>query len=368
MSTKVRFINPPRNYQMIKDEIDAVYFEIMENGDLINRDQLKTFEENLAKFVGTKYAVGVNSGYDALELSLRFSGFKAGEDCIVPSHTFAASASAIVNAGGNPILVDVGEDHNINCDLIEEAITENTTAIMPVHLNGCMADMNRIMEIAKKHSLIVVEDACQSLGATLDGKGAGSWGNAGCWSFYPFKILGGYGDGGAITTDNEELALAATRYRYNGEDRQSGDFHYHGRTCLLDNIQAAWLDVKLRHLPNWIKRRGEIADKFTKAFENVGDIRHIHTAGDNYTHIYQNYVIMTEKRDELFEFLKENGIECLMSWKKAYYKHPALELEDKKFSMTDKIGREVLSLPMNVELYDEEVDYVIEKVIDFYRS
>lgn len=367
MSTTVKFVNPPRNYQMIKEEIDAVYFEIMEQGDLINRSQLKTFEENLAKFVGTKYAVGVNSGYDALELSLRFAGFKAGEDCIVPSHTFAASASAIVNVGGNPILVDVGDDHNINCDLIKEAITENTTAIMPVHLNGCMADMNRIKKIAEKHHLIIIEDACQSLGATLDGKGAGSWGDAGCWSFYPFKILGGYGDGGAITTNNEELAIAATRYRYNGEDRQTGDFHYHGRTCLLDNIQAAWLDVKLRHLPDWIIRRQNIAERFTNAFKGVGDIRHAGKVGDNYTHIYQNYVIMTEKRDELFDYLKENGIECLISWETAYYKHPALNLEDKGFAVTDQIGHEVISLPMNVEISDEEVDYVIEKVQQFYK-
>ncbi|MBU4252062.1 MAG: DegT/DnrJ/EryC1/StrS family aminotransferase, partial [Candidatus Omnitrophica bacterium] len=225
---KVRFVNPVDNYKMIKDEIDAAYFEVMSKGDLIDRGQLKSFEKNLAEFVGTKYAVGLNSGYDALHVSLRALGIGSGDEVIVPAHTFVATCSAVVNVGATPVLVDVGKDFNIDVDKIEEAITKKTKAIIPVHLSGYMADMPRIMEIAEKYKLKVVEDACQSLGSSINNKCAGSWGNTGCWSFYPFKILGGYGDGGAITTNDADVALFATRMRYNGEDRDSGEYHGHG--------------------------------------------------------------------------------------------------------------------------------------------
>ena len=223
MAFKIKFVDPVRNYQMIKDEIDDAYYDVMNHGDFILRGQLKSFEENLAKFVGTKYAVGVNSGYDALHLSIICAGIGSGDEVIVPSHTFVASASAIVNAGATPVLVDVRDDYNIDIDKIEEVITTRTRAIMPVHLNGLICDMERVMSIARKHNLIVIEDACQSLGGTFDDKGAGSWGLTGCWSFYPFKILGGYGDGGAITTDNRDVALLASQLRYNGEDRETGE-------------------------------------------------------------------------------------------------------------------------------------------------
>lgn len=164
---KVRFVDPGKVYQMIKDELDGAYFEVMSKGDLIDRGQLKSFEDNLARFVGTKYAVGLNSGYDALHMSLRAAGIGAGDEVIVPAHTFVASASAIVNVGATPVLVDVGKDFNIDCDKIQEAITPRTKGIMAVHLSGYMADMPRVMEIAERHNLAVVEDACQSLGSSM---------------------------------------------------------------------------------------------------------------------------------------------------------------------------------------------------------
>src|SRR5437867_528391 len=155
---------------MLKPELDAAYFEVMEKGDLIDRGQLKSFEENLARFVGTRYAVGLNSGYDALHMSLRASGIGPGDEVIVPAHTFVATASAVVNVGAKPVLVDVAPDFNINPSLIEAAITANTKAVISVHLNGRMADMPRVMEIAHAHNLVVIEDACQSLGAAIDAK------------------------------------------------------------------------------------------------------------------------------------------------------------------------------------------------------
>ncbi len=366
MSYKIRFVDPRRNYEMIKAEIDAAYSEVMTKGDLIDRRQLKQFEANLAAFVGANYAVGLNSGYDALHMSLRAAGIGPGDEMIVPAHTFVASASAIVNAGAKPVLVDVGRDFNIDCDKIEEAITPRARGIMAVHLNGYMADMARVMEIAEKHDLLVVEDACQSLGSQMSGKKAGSWGLTGCWSFYPFKILGGYGDGGAITTNDPEVALFATRMRYNGEDRDTGEYHGHGFTCLLDNLQAAFLDVKLKKLPSWIVRRKEIAQRYWAGLSDIPDLLLPHYDDPRRDHVYQNYVVRAKRGNDFSEYLKTNGVEVLTQFRKPYYRHEALKLEDRGFPETEALSREVCSLPMKVEITDEEVDYVIAVVRRFY--
>ncbi|MBU1853996.1 MAG: DegT/DnrJ/EryC1/StrS family aminotransferase, partial [Candidatus Omnitrophica bacterium] len=303
MVRRVPFVNPAKNYQIIKDEIDAAYFDVMSKGELIDRDHLKSFEGNLAKFVGTKYAVGLNSGYDALHMSLRAAGVKPGDEVIVPAHTFVATCSAVVNVGAVPVLVDVAKDFNIDVSKVEESITSATKAIIPVHLSGRMADMPRIKEISEKHDLIVIEDACQSLGSSINGKGAGSWGFTGCWSFYPFKILGGYGDGGAITTDDPDVALFAKRMRYNGEDRDTGEYHGHGFTCLLDNIQAAFLDVKLKHLPDWIIRRKAIAERYRRGLSGIADLFLPHYDSPGFDHIYQNYTLRSKQGNEFSEYL-----------------------------------------------------------------
>jgi len=350
----------------MKAEIDAAYFDVMSKGDLIDRGHLKSFEANLAAFVGTRYAIGLNSGYDALHLSLRAAGIGPGDEVIVPAHTFVATTSAVVNVGATPVLVDVAKDFNIDVQKIEDAMTERTRALLPVHLSGHMADMVRIMEIADKYNLVVVEDACQSLGATLDGKGAGSWGLTGCWSFYPFKILGGYGDGGAITTDDPDVALFARRMRYNGEDRETGEYHGHGFTCLLDNLQAAFLDVKLRHLPSWIVRRKEIAQHYRQALSDLPDLMLPHYDDPRYDDIFQNYTVRSKQGDDFSEYLKKNGVEVLTQFRKPYYKHKALNLDDRGFPETEALSREVCSLPMNVEIDDQQVAYVIQTVRSFY--
>jgi len=357
---------------MIKDELDAAYFEVMFKGDLIDRGQLKSFEDNLAKFVGTKYAVGLNSGYDALHVSLLAAGIGPGDEVIVPAHTFVASCSAVVNVGAKPVLVDVGKDFNIDCDKIEEAITPQTKGIMPVHLSGYMADMDRVMEIANKYNLVIVEDACQSLGSSMmdrrtgERKMAGAWGLTGCFSFFPFKILGGYGDGGGITTNDPDVALFATRMRYNGEDRDSGEYHGHGFTCLLDNMQAAFLDVKLRYLPQWIEIRKSIAARYKAALSDIPDLLLPHYDDPRRDHIYQNYTLRSKQGNDFSDYLKSSGVEVLTQFRKPYYKHEALKLEDRGFPETEALSREVCSLPMNVEIDDNEVDYVIEVVRKFY--
>jgi dTDP-4-amino-4,6-dideoxygalactose transaminase len=235
-----------------------------------------------------------------------------------------------------------------------------------------MADMVRVMEIAEKYNLLVIEDACQSLGSSMVNQktgerlGAGSWGLTGCWSFYPFKILGGYGDGGAITTNDLDVALFATRMRYNGEDRYTGEYHGHGFTCLLDNLQAAFLDVKLRHLTGWIDRRRVIADRYRAGLADIPDLLLPYYDDPRRDHVYQNYVVRAKQGNDFSEYLKANGVEVLTQFRKPYYRHEALHLEDHGFPETEALSREVCSLPMNVEITDPEVDQVIAVVRRFY--
>jgi dTDP-4-amino-4,6-dideoxygalactose transaminase len=363
---KVRFVQPAKVYEMIKKELDDAYFDVMNKGALIDQSHLKDFENNLAKYVGTKYAVGLNSGYDALHMSLRAAGIGAGDEVIVPAHTFVATTSAVVNVNATPVLVDVASDFNIDVDKIEEAITPKTKGIIAVHLSGYMADMPSIMAIAEKNNLIVVEDACQSLGSSINGKMAGSIGFTGCWSFYPFKILGGYGDGGAITTNDPAVAEFARRMRFNGEERETGEYHGHGFTCLLDNLQAAFLDVKLRYLPSWIERRKALAEIYRRALSDIPDLLLPHYDKPGFDHIYQNYTLRSKQGDDFSNHMKANGVEVLTQFRKPYYKHEALKLVDRGFPVTEAISREVCSLPMNVEISLEEVEYVIQTVRKFY--
>lgn len=368
MAYKVQFVNPAKCYRKMKPELDAAYLDCMENGELIDRRHLKRFEENLAAFVGTRFAVGLNSGYDALHMSLRAAGIGPGSEVIVPSHTFVATCSAVVNAGATPVLVDVGADFNIDAGKVEEAITEKTKAIIPVHLNGYMADMERITDIAERYALAVIEDACQSLGSSIKGRKAGAWGLSGCWSFYPFKILGGYGDGGAITTDDPAAAIFARRMRYNGEDRTTGEYHGHGFTSLLDNLQAAFLDVKLKRFPDNIKRRKEIAGMYREGLSGIPGLALPHYDRPGFDHVYQNYVVRSAHGNEFSEFLKKSGVEVLTQFRKPYYLHSGLKLSDRSFPETEALSREVCSLPMNPELEDEDVDYVIKTVRSFHLT
>jgi len=364
---KVLFVDPAKSYRMIKDEIDRVFADVLSKGNLVIREELESFEKNLAQFVGTKYAVGLGSGYDALLVSLVYLDLKPGDEVIVPAHTFVATASAVVNAGGKPVLVDVAQDFNIDPNKIEESITPKTKAVIPVHLNGRLCDMDVIMPLAEKCNLAVIEDACQSLGATFKGRKSGTFGLTGCWSFYPFKLLGCYGEGGAVTTDDSDVARMVRLYRYNGEDRETHAYHYHGASCLLDNLQAAFLDVKLKHLPDWIKRRQYIAESYRKGLGDIKEIRLPHFDDHRFVDAYQNYVIRTERGDELVDHLDKNGVEVIVQYRTPYYRYEALELEDRGFPETEAICCEVISLPMNVEITDDQVDYVINSVRTFFN-
>lgn len=368
MAYRVPFVDPREHYRRLKTEIDFAITDTLAKGDLVLRKQLSDFEQHLAEFVGVKYAVGVNSGYHALYFSLVASGVAPGDEVITVGHTFVATVSAIVHAGATPVLVDVRKDYNIDPDRFERAITPRTKAVIPVHLNGRLCEMDRVMSIAEKHGLHVIEDAAQALGATFKGQRAGSFGLAGCFSFYPFKSLGGLGDGGAVTTNDPEVARLASLLRFNGEDRQTGEFHYHGYTALLDNVQAAVLDVKLRHLPVWIGHRRHIADLYSNGLRDIPGLGLPDFANSHYYDSYQNYVIRTEQRDALRQHLKDAGVETLVHWAKPMWEHAGLKLDNPSLSETESVCREVISLPMSAETTTEQVEITVEAIKGFFAS
>lgn len=365
---RVPFVDPRTHYRRLKAEIDGAIFDCLDQGDLIMRQQLKDYEAHLAEFVGVRYAVGLNSGFHALHFSLVASGVGPGDEVITSAHTFVATISAIVHTGAKPVLVDAGHDYNIDIDALAKAVTPRTRAVIPVHLNGRLCDMDRVMEIADRHNLAIIEDAAQALGGSHRGRGAGSFGFAGCFSHYPFKILGGFGDGGALTTNDPEVARIATLLRYNGEDRETGEYHYHGYTALLDNVQAAVLDVKLRRLPDWIEYRHTVAAQYRERLAGVGDLVLPHFDGAEYRDTYQNYVIRTRHRDELVAFLRDRGVETLVHWPKPVWRHLGLRLGEWHLPRTEAICREVVSLPMSTEITADQVGYVAETIREFFAA
>ncbi len=368
MSYRVPFIDPREHYRRLKGEIDFAITDTLAKGDLVLRQQLRDFEKNLAEFVGVKHAIGVNSGYHALYFSLLAAGIGPGSEVITVGHTFVATVSAIVHTGAKPVLVDVRDDYNMAPDKFDAAVTPNTKAVIPVHLNGRVCDMDAIMAVANKHGLAVIEDAAQALGATFRGKRAGSFGLTGCFSFYPFKSLGGLGDGGAVATDNPDVARFATLMRFNGEARLTGEIQSHGYTALLDNVQVAVLDAKLRHLPSWIQHRREIANLYREGLEKVESLRLPHFSSNQYFDSYQNYVIRTEHRDELRQYLTEQGVETLVHWAKPMWEHKGLGLENPGLPETESICREAISLPMSAETTAEQVEITAGCIRDFYAS
>ena len=369
MVYKVPFVNYPEHYRRMWDEVIGAISEALSKGDLLLRGQLRQFEEEIASFVGVKHAVGLNSGTDAMLLSLKAAGINPGDEVITVAHTFVATIAVVVFCGAKPILVDVGDDMNMDVEQVEQKISRKTKAIIPVHLNGRLCKMEKLMKIADEHNLIVIEDAAQALGASFNGKKAGSFGLTGCFSLYPAKVLGAAGDGGFLTTNDEETDKNVRLLRDHGQDRKTGEIFFYGFNSRLDNIQAAILDVKLKYLPKWIERRREIAKIYDEGLSELSKVKlpPPPTAKGPYYDVYQNYVIRIRKRDELVRFLEQNGVETIVSWRTPNHFHPALNLKHFKLPKTEELSKEVVSLPMYPELSDDQVHYVIDIVHNFYE-
>jgi dTDP-4-amino-4,6-dideoxygalactose transaminase len=264
--------------------------------------------------------------------------------------------------------VDIGDDMNMDLEQVEQVITPRTKAIIPVYLNGRMCDMEKLMEIANEHDLLIIEDAAQALGATFDGKKAGSFGLNGCFSFYPAKMLGAAGDGGIAITNDEEIAEKIHLLRDHGYQRSTGEMLCYGYNSRLDNLQAAILDVKLKHLPQWIKRRRELARLYHQGLSDLPELKlpSPPRSNDRFFDVYQNYVIRAKERDRLVAHLEESCIEILVSWPKPMHRHDALGLKHFHLPKTEQISNEVLSLPMYPELGEVDVGVVVEAINNFY--
>jgi dTDP-4-amino-4,6-dideoxygalactose transaminase len=370
MNYKVPFVDFPEQYNRLYSELNAAVSEVFEGGDLVMRRQLAEYEDSLAQFVGVRHAVGTNSGTDALTLSLSAAGIGPGDEVITVAHTFVATLAAIVHNGATPILIDIGSDFNMDVSLLDDAVSPRTKAIVPVHLNGRLCDMDTIMAFAEKNNLVVIEDAAQALGARYNKMLAGSFGLTGCFSFYPAKILGGFGDGGAVVTDDDEVFHRLRLLRDHGQNRETGNIEFYGYNSRLDNLQAALLSVKLRYLPFWIERRREIAMRYNRGLSTIIGVvtPPPPTTSSYYFDVFTNYVIRAERRNELADYLKANRIEALVSWPVPLHHQSALMLECFNLPETDHICGEVISLPIIPELSDSQIDFVIDVICRFYNN
>ncbi|MFC2040951.1 DegT/DnrJ/EryC1/StrS family aminotransferase [Chloroflexota bacterium] len=369
MTYKVPFVDYPAHYRSMESEIDTAIKEALSKGDLILRHQVQDFENSMASFLGVKYAVGVNSCTDAMILSLHAAGIGQGDEVITVAHTFVATIESIVHCGATPILVDVGDDFNMDMDKLEQAINPHTRAILPVHLNGRLCDMGKLMAIAEKQNLRVIEDAAQALGAAFDGRKAGSFGLAGCFSFYPAKLLGAAGDGGLVCTNEESFAEKIRLLRDHGRPPQDKNKHLcYGFTSRLVNLQAAILNVKLRYLAKWIQRRREIAGLYGRGLSNIPSVRTppSPTSTGCFFDVYQNYVLRVSERDRLALYLEEKGIETIISNPIPVHHQQALGLSHFYLPNTEKFAKEIISIPLVPEMSNEQVDYVIQAIRSFY--
>ena len=372
---KVDFINSSyrRYYAAHKAQIMKALDKCFAKGDFILREEVARFEKNLADFCEVKYAAGVNSGTDALKIIYKALGCGPGDEVITVGHTFIASIEEIVHLGAKPILIDVGEDGLMDVDQIEAAITDKTVGIVPVHLSGKVCDMPRIMAIAKKHHLWVAEDACQALGARLGGKMAGSFGDAACFSFISPKTLGCAGDAGGIVTDNktvyEKVLLLRNHYNITqnallGHQPKAPKIMGWGYNSRLDNIQAALLNIKIKYYPAMLRRRRAIAAKYNKGLSGLP----IDLPSQQPEQIYQEYIIRLGNIWKFKKHMQDRGVELLIRDTTPNHKMPGLGLDHFNLPMTEKIAQELVRLPIYPELTDDEVDYVIKCVREYFLS
>jgi dTDP-4-amino-4,6-dideoxygalactose transaminase len=384
----VPFLDLRVQYGQIEAELKPVLENIMANGAFIGGPEVSAFESEFAAFCGGGHCVGLNSGTDALRFALIAAGVGPGDEVITVPHTFIATTEAISQAGATPVFVDINPETCIMdpaClrDLVEQScrvdqsthrlINQSTKrrvrAIIPVHLYGQTADMDPILEIAHKHELAVIEDACQAHGALYKGRAAGSMGVAGCFSFYPGKNLGAFGDAGAVVTRDEKLAQTIRMLRDHGQSRK----YYHdieGYNGRLDAIQAAVLRLKLRRLEGWNRSRRKNAKLYDQLLQDIPSITGVREASDSQS-VYHLYIIMVDGRDGLQKYLTEKGIDTGLHYpvplhlQKAYA-HMGFKKGD--FPVSEKIAERLLSLPMYAELTKEQIGYVVDCIKEYMNG
>lgn len=359
--------DPHANYLAHKAEIDAAIKKVLDSGWYILGEATRKFEENFANYIGVKHAVGVNSGTDAIVLALRALNIGPNDEVITVSLTAVATVAAIELVGATAVLCDIDpETRCMDASKVEGLITEKTKAILPVHLYGHPADLPTLQAIAKRHHLFLIEDCAQAHGAQIESKMIGSFGDLACFSFYPTKNLGAIGDGGAVLTDNDDLADRLRWLReYGWKQRYISDFP--GMNTRLDEIQAAILDAKLTFLEAETKKRIQIASRYNKHLSGLDLV--LPTVKPQYRHVYHLYVIESNQREELQAHLKSQGIASAIHYPQAVHQQPAYLdrlTGAKKLSTTDDIVPKILSLPMYPELKSVDQDFITEKIQNFF--
>lgn len=363
---KVSFIDLNKQHKPIKQELIQAFERILDSSQFILGEEVKQFESEVASYIGTKYAIGVSNGTNALLLSLRALDIGQGDEVITTPFTFIATAEVIAMLGAKPVFCDIEpETFNINPDKITGIISDRTKAILPVHLFGQSADMNKIMQIAQENNLEIVEDMAQAIGSSYKDRKVGTFGDTAGISFFPTKNLNALGDAGMILTNNEELDKRLRALRVHGAAKK---YHHDflGYNDRLDAIQAAFLQVKLKYLDEWNEKRRQIAKKYNEDLRDIVQIPYIKPGNET---IYHQYTIRTPKRDELRQYLSENGIGTAIHYPIPLHLQKAfayLGYKEDDFPEAEKASQEVLSLPIHHILTDEEVDYVITTIRQFF--
>jgi dTDP-4-amino-4,6-dideoxygalactose transaminase len=359
----VKLVDLKTQYDSIKEEADSAVQSVINDSAFIKGPYLESFEKNFAEYLGAKHCIGVASGTDALAITLKCAGgIEEGSEIIIPANSFIATAEAASLIGAKPVFVDCNtENYNIDVSKIESAITEKTKAIIPVHLYGQPAEMDEIMTIAKKHNLLVIEDAAQAHGAEYKGSKVGTIGDVGCFSFYPAKPLGAYGDGGAIVTNDDALAEKIRMFRDHGR-KSKYEHEFEGTNSRLGGLQAAVLDVKLKHLDEWNEKRKKVAERYNEELKDI--VKTLARTPDT-THVYHLYVIQIENRDEAQKKLKAADIETGIHYpiplpSLEAYKHLNHKPED--FPIAHELANKILSIPVHEMMGEEQVNHVIETI------
>lgn len=369
---KVPMLDLTIQYDQLKDEMNEAIQEVLRSARFILGPNVQKLEKDVAEYSHVGYGVGVGNGSDAIHIALEACGVKAGDEVITTAFTFFATAGAIARIGAIPVFVDIDpRTYNIDPSKIEEKITEKTKAIVPVHLYGQTADMDPIMELAKKYNLHIVEDAAQAIGAEYKGKKVGEFSSAACFSFFPTKNLGAYGDGGMIITNDADIAEKCRVIRVHGSKPK---YYHHvlGYNSRLDELQAAILNVKFPHLDRWSELRREKANNYTTLLkEQLGDRVVTPYEAEGHHHIFHQYTIRVENRDELQKYLQEQGVSTMVYYPKPLHLQPVfaeLGYKEGDLPITEEVSNQVVSLPMFPELTLEQQQYVVSKIAEFYNK
>ena len=363
----VNYINFPLQYKKIKTELLNAVEKVFESGNFVLGQKVKKFEKNFAKYCGTEYSLGVGNGTDALFMVMKALGIGKDDEVITVPNSFIATVGAIVATGAKPVFVDVDDDYNINPKLIEDAITKKTKAILPVHLTGRPASLDKILEIADKNKFYLIEDAAQAVGAKYNGKKVGSFGIAGCFSLHPLKNLNAYGDGGVITTKDQQIYEKLKKMRNHGLKNRD-ECTFFAFNSRLDELQAAILNMKMKYLDKWTKRKCEIANFYQ---EGLSDIVKVPFDKPNEEAVYHTFIIKADKRDQLQKFLLKKGIETKIHYPIPLHLQEAskyLNYKKGDFPKTEEQAKKILSLPIYPELKEEQLELVVREIRNFYKT